>query len=162
MKPGKTPEGSDLFIRIIDEFIVHDYLEDGVWAFLKRLQPNQLMGNSLINHFVLTAEIEDEIVGTIEIREKNHIVLFCVEKQYRRRGIGRKLLESALELCVTYNPQLSKVTVNSLPGTIHIYKRLGFQPVKPEGMEGDASYTPMFLDLSKLNNFQTITGRSHH
>ncbi len=151
MKPGKTTEASDLSIRIADEFMAHDYLEDGVWEFLKRLQPDELTKKSMVNHFVLTAEMQDEIVGTIEIRENNHISFFCVEKQYRRRGIGRKLLRSALELCLKYDPQLCEVSVNSLPGAVYIYERLGFYPEKSDRMEGDTPYTPMFLHFFNKN-----------
>ena len=161
MKPDRTTEDSNLVIRIVDELVVHDYLEDAVWEFLKCFQPNELTGNSLINHFVLTAEMHGEIVGTIEIREKNHISLFCVEKEYRRRGIGRRLLQKALEFCIKYNPHLSEVSVNSLHGTVHIYKRLGFHTEYNVWMNHDISYTPMLLDLSK-EYIETITGRSHH
>lgn len=162
MEPAKATEASDLVIHIINELVIHDYLEDGVWECLKSLQQKHIMSNSLIHHFVLTAEIEDDLVGTIEIRENNHISLFCVEKEYRRRGIGRILLRRALEICVKNNPGLSEITVNSLPGSVHIYERLGFHAERPEWMQSDMSYTPMHLDVSKANMVQTIHNRSHH
>lgn len=162
MEPDKATEASDLVIHIINDFIVHDYLEDGVWECLRSLQQKHIMGNSLIHHFVLTAEIADELVGTIEIRENNHISLFCVENEYRRRGIGRILLRRALEICMENNPNLSEVTVNSLPGAVFIYERLGFHSEIPEYMNGNTSYTPMHLDVSKINMVQTIHNRSHH
>jgi GNAT superfamily N-acetyltransferase len=162
MEPGNATEASGLVIHIINELIAHDYLEDGVWECHKSLQPNQLMDNSLRNHFVLNAEIEDEIVGTIEIRNNNHISLFCVEKEYRRRGIGRELLRRALEICLKNDPILSEVTVNSLPGTVYIYESLGFLPKIPEWMQGDIPYAPMLLDVSKVNTLQPVPGRIHH
>ncbi|MEN6319207.1 MAG: GNAT family N-acetyltransferase [Syntrophaceae bacterium] len=161
MKPGKTTEDSDLVIRTIDTLCVHDYLEDGAWEFLKCFLPNELTGSSPINNFVLTAEMWDEVIGTIEIRDKNHISLFCVEKEYRRRGIGRKLLYKALELCVQYHPNIAEISVNSLHGTVHIYKRLGFQTENTDWMDRDIPYTPMLFDLSK-EDVQAIVGRSHH
>ena len=115
-----------------------------------------------MNHFVLTAEMHGQVIGMIEIRENNHISLFCMEKQYRRRGIGRRLLQKALELCGKYNPQISEVSVNSLPSSVHIYERLGFHLQKPEWIESDLPYTPMLLDLSKMNNLHTIDVRSQH
>lgn len=115
-----------------------------------------------MNHFVLTAEMHGQVIGTIEIRENNHISLFCVEKQYWRRGLGRRLLQKALELCGKYNPQISEVSVNSLPSSVHIYERLGFHPKEPEMMASNIPYTPMYLELSKVNNLQTIGVRSQH
>jgi GNAT superfamily N-acetyltransferase len=162
MKPGKTTEASDLVIRIIDELSVHDYLADGVWDFLKCAQQAQCMSHSWINHFVLTAEMQDDIVGTIEIRENHHITLFCVEKPYRQRGIGKKLLRRALEICLTNNPKLSEVSVNSLPSSVPIYEKLGFHTEIPEWTDRDIPYTPMLLDVSKMNNLQPIGIRSQH
>jgi predicted GNAT family N-acyltransferase len=162
MEPVKETEASDLVIRIIDELVVHDYLEDGVWEFLKCVQPDPIMRRSRINHFVLTAEMYGQVIGTIEVRDNNHISLFCVEREYRQRGIGRRLLQKALELCVKYNPQISEVSVNSLPSIVNIYERLGFHPEKPEMMASNIPYTPMYLELSKVNNLQTIGVRSQH
>jgi len=64
------------------------------------------------------------------------------------------LMQRALELCVKNNPDLSEISVNALPSSVHIYKRLGFHSEKPEGMERDIPYTPMFLVLSPVENFQ--------
>ncbi len=156
MKPVNKTDASDLVIRMMNDFIAHDYLEEGVWEFLRCVQSNGVARFSGINHFVLIAEMEEQIIGTIEIRENNHIVLFCVEKKYRQRGIGRKLLQGALELCKKINTQLSEVTVNSLPGSVFIYERLGFHVEKPEGGRCDLSCTPMSLVLSKKKDFHAI------
>ncbi|MCX5853354.1 MAG: GNAT family N-acetyltransferase [Deltaproteobacteria bacterium] len=141
----------------MNEFVAHDYLEEGVWEFLKCIQPDQIVSCSRIDHFVLIAEMEDQIIGTIEIREYNHISLFCVEKQYRQRGVGRKLLQRALNFCLKHNPNLSEITVNTLPSSVHIYKRLGFHSEKSEAMEREIPYTPMFLVLSQVENFQPLS-----
>jgi predicted GNAT family N-acyltransferase len=85
-----------------------------------------------------------------------------VEKEYRRRGIGRTLLRRALEICMENNPNLSEVTVNSLPGAVYIYEKLGFHSEIPEHMQINIPYTPMHLDVSKVNTLRTVTGRSHH
>ena len=90
MKLAKKPESSDLVIRMMHELVAHDYLEEGAWAFLKCLLSNQGSGVSGMNRFVLVAEMEDQVVGTIEVGENNHIILFFVEKKFRQKGIGRK------------------------------------------------------------------------
>lgn len=157
MKPDEKTEFSDLVIRMMNEFVAHDYLEEGVWEFLRCLQPDQNMSHSRIKHFVLVAEMDDQIIGTIEIREYNHISLFCVEKQYRQRGVGRKLLQRALSFCVKHKPDLSELTVNALPSSVPIYKRLGFHSEKPGAMEGNLPHTPMFFVLSQMENFQPLS-----
>ncbi|MEI8172654.1 MAG: GNAT family N-acetyltransferase [Deltaproteobacteria bacterium] len=157
MKHDEKTEFSDLVIRMMNEFVAHDYLEEGVWEFLKCIQPDRIESRSRIKHFVLIAETEDQIIGTIEIREYNHISLFCVEKQYRQRGVGRKLLQRALNLCVKHNPDLSELTVNALPSSVHIYKRLGFHSEKSEALGRAIPYAPMFLTLSHVENFQPFS-----
>jgi len=156
MKPVKKMDASDLVICIMNDFVAHDYLEEGGWEFLKCIQSNQVMRPFGMKHFVLIAEMDEQIIGTIEIRENNHIALFCVENKYRQRGIGRKLLQRALELCKKNNPELSEVSVNSLPDSVHIYERLGFHAEKPASEEGNILCTPMFLLLSKAKNSHAI------
>ena len=155
MKLAKKPESSDLVIRMMNELVAHDYLEEGAWTFLNYLLPKEGSMVSGMNRFVLAAEMEDQVVGTIEVGENNHIILFFVEKKYRQRGIGRKLLQRAVELCVKQNPQLSECTVNSLPSSVHIYKKLGFHVEKQEGRGGAIAGVPMFMGLSKLKNWET-------
>ena len=156
MKPVNKTDASELVIRLMNDIVAHDYLEEGGWEFLKCIQSNRVMRPFGMKHFVLIAEMEEQIIGTIEIRENNHIALFCVEKKYRQRGIGRKLLQRALELCKKNNPELSEVTVNSLPGSVYIYARLGFHAEKPVGERWDLPCTPMSLVLSKAKNFPAI------
>ncbi len=147
---------SDLVIRMMNDFVAHDYLEEGGWELLKCVQSNMVTRPSGIDHFVLIAEMDEQIIGTIEMRGNNHIALFCVEKKYRRRGIGRKLLQRALEICETHNPELSEVSVNSLPGSVHIYERLGFRVEKTAEEKWDPPCTSMSFVLSKAKNFHAI------
>jgi GNAT superfamily N-acetyltransferase len=161
MKPVKKTETSDLVIRMMNNFVAHDYLEEGVWEFLKCVQSNLAVSPSGMEHFVLVAEMDEQIIGTIEMRESSHITLFCVEKKYRRRGIGRKLLQRALEVCKKYNPELSEVSVNSLHGSVHIYRKLGFHVDKPLTGEWDLPCTPMSLVITKEKKFHAVSSNEY-
>jgi GNAT superfamily N-acetyltransferase len=154
MKPVHKTETPELVIRMMNDFVANDYLEEGVWEFLKFVQSTRAMRTSGMKHFVLIAEMEEQIIGTIEVRDNNHITLFFVEKKYSQRGVGRKLLQRALELCKNNNPELSEITVNSLPGSVYIYESLGFHAERHAPGEGDAPCTPMFLLLSKAHHIQ--------
>lgn len=156
MEPVIKTEIFDLVIRMMNDFVAHDYLEEGGWEFLKSVQSNFGMRPSGMDHFVLVAEMDEQVIGTIEMRERNHITLFCVERKYQQRGIGRKLLQRALELCEKNHPELSEVSVNSLPGAVHIYERLGFRVEKQVGEKGDIPGTPMSLVLSKAKHFHAV------
>jgi GNAT superfamily N-acetyltransferase len=156
MKPVKQTETSDLLIRIMNDFVAHDYLEEGGWEFLRCVQSKMSVGLSGMDHFVLIAEMDEQIIGTIEMRESSHITLFCVEKKYRRKGIGRKLLQRALELCEEYNPELKRVSVNSLPGSVHIYRKLGFHVDKSMLEEWALPCTPMSLAVQKKQKFNAV------
>jgi GNAT superfamily N-acetyltransferase len=161
MKAVEKTQASHLVIRTMENFVAHDYLEEGGWELLECIHTKRGKRFSGMDHFVLIAEMENQIVGTIEIRKNNHIALFCVEEKYRQRGIGRKLLKKALELCAEHNPELSEVNVNSLPGSVNIYERLGFHAEELEKKDTGTPYMPMHIALSKAKKFKSISSHEY-
>ena len=93
----------------------------------------------------LVATRDAEVVGYIMCRietgfselkklglaEKGHIISIAVLQEYRRKGIGRSLVERALRGMLTYKTSESflEVRVNNIPA-IDLYKGLGFKPVR--------------------------------
>ena len=99
---------------------------------------------------VLVADMGDKIVGVISIKSIDtgkHISLLFVDEECHRRGIARKLLEKALEICRCCIPTINQITVGSSPYAVSIYKRLGFQQLGQEQVENGIRFTPMVLKL---------------
>lgn len=79
------------------------------------------------------------MAGIIATRNNgNHIALFFVNSKYHRQGIGRKLFE-----VVVQNSTGEKITVNSSPYAVKVYKKLGFVPDSEEQIVDGIRFTPM-------------------
>jgi ribosomal-protein-alanine acetyltransferase len=69
--------------------------------------------------------IEEEIVGYIIFTQDGHIISIAVHHQHRRKGMGRKLLQNAMEA-----PQLKRLWAEvrrSNHGAQAFYSKMGFQ-----------------------------------
>lgn len=75
---------------------------------------------------------EGEIIGVIGIREMKHICMFFVDGEYHRRGIGRKLFQTAVEVCIANTQELREITVDVLPYAKEVYYHLGFEDADQE------------------------------
>lgn len=129
-------------------FIAPDYVEEGVQECLNFMSPIALEKRLTGGNLVLIASSGDDIVGTLEIRSHEHISLFFVKPEYHRRGIGRKLLRTAIQKCLEANPGLSAIEVHSSPYAIAIYKQLGFTAAGPEATDKGIRFTPMRMSFS--------------
>lgn len=141
---GDERRVSELIEDVFDEFIAPDYEAEGVEEFKKHIVPEVILrrhmrGDSL----VLVAEEAGEFAGVVDVRDGNHIRLFFVRKDRQGRGIGRKLLELAVERCLLQNPELDSISVNSSPHAVPIYESLGFVVTLPEQVKNGIRHTPM-------------------
>jgi predicted GNAT family N-acyltransferase len=147
MEKSEETEVSKLVIRIFNEFIAPAYSQEGINEFIKYAQPDALLSRSQKRHFILLATVQGSIVGMIEICDYNHVAMLFVGGPFQGKGISRELLRQALEICQKNEPKLRKVTVDSSPNSIHIYKKLGFVPTNSEQVINGIRFTPMTLEL---------------
>ena len=118
----EVEELTNLVIETFNEFVGVDYSEEGKNSFYEFINDGKIFTNMLLAHeFLITAKVNQEIVGIITTRERAHISLLFVRKDYQGRGISRDLLESLLD-----RTEKETLTVNSSPYALEIYKKLGF------------------------------------
>ena len=96
-----------------------------------------LYKNEIHKLIIYAAFIENKIVGVLAMRE-SHISLFFVNKNYHRQGVGRSLFKVIKE-----DYRGKKITVNSSPYAVNIYKKLGFAAKDHEQVTNGIRYTPM-------------------
>ena len=84
----------------------------------------------------------DQLVGTLCMREPQHIGGFFVKADYHRKGIGRALFETMRR---DYDKQ--QFTVNSSPYAVKIYEHLGFQATDTEQVVNGLRFTPMIYEF---------------
>ncbi len=77
----------------------------------------------LDDNLLLIAKENNKIIGIIEIIRKNHISSFFIDKDYIKKGIGKRLFEKAHNIL-----QNNVYTVNSSIYAFEFYKKLGFIP----------------------------------
>ena len=80
----------------------------------------------------------DRLVGTLCMREPQHIGGFFVDARYQRRGIGRRLFDAMRR---DYARQA--FTVHASPCAVEVYRHLGFTPTGGEQTVNGLRFTPM-------------------
>lgn len=107
---------------------------------------------------LLVADIGGKVVGYIAVmdidRETSKIVSLAVKKEFRKRGIGTKLLSTAIKRCKERGKKkiLLEVRVSNYIAQ-RLYKKMGFEIVDmiPNYyQDGEDAYL-MALDLTRLN-----------
>lgn len=140
-KIGKTAfdEAVSLVWRVFQEYESPDYTQQGIDEFYKSIHDeNYLSALSIFGAFV-----NKELAGIIATRNNGaHIALFFVDGNYHRQGIGKKLFQEVLE-----HSTASRVTVNSSPFAVPIYRKLGFLDTDKEQTVNGLRFTPMAYEM---------------
>ncbi|WP_085022872.1 GNAT family N-acetyltransferase [Anaerovibrio sp. JC8] len=115
------------------EYEAPDYTQEGIDEFFKSIHDE----NYLTTLTAYGAFLDECLIGVIATRNSGkHIALFFVEGKYHHQGVGKQLFETV---------RTNKMTVNSSPYAVPIYKRLGFFPVNSEQVVNGLRFTPMEL-----------------
>jgi len=141
------PAAAALLRRAAEEYILHESSPEDGAAFLAR-QGEAAMHGFLAQGFVYhVAEVEDEtgneLAGFIAIRERSHVYSLYVDKRFHRRGIARRLWDTAREAAM--GPGHPGVfTVKASNYAMPFYASLGFVPTAPTQVSV-VRYNPMRL-----------------
>jgi DNA-binding MarR family transcriptional regulator/GNAT superfamily N-acetyltransferase len=115
---------------------LHGCLYEGTYGFGKMFEYYVLKG---LTEFLLNpmggelwiAEVDSKIVGSIAITRFNDTMAqlrwFIIDENYQGRGIGKKLMEVALEFCKEQNYQhVFLWTVSILEAARYLYRKFDF------------------------------------
>ena len=104
-------------------------------AFLDRMKGDNLM---------LVAENDGKIEGVIELKEGRHVAMLFISPERQKKGIGRKLLSSALN-----HAKVETVTVSASLSSVPAYEKYGFECKGETGESAGLVYQPMEIKLNK-------------
>jgi len=138
---------SALIVSSFDEFIGHDYSEQGIAEFRQYVDAEAIRQRIQHDHFVMVAESEGILAGMIEIRDCNHVALLFVGKEFHRRGVARLLVDQAVHQARVTRPDLARVTLNSSRHGVPAYERIGFRQTGPERSVNGIVFIPMAIQL---------------
>jgi GNAT superfamily N-acetyltransferase len=105
---------SNMVNNVFEEFVGKDYSDIGNNTFKDFIEPKNIserLGNN--NNKCFVAKYNNEIIGILEIRNKDHISLFFVKKEFHKKGIGKKLFEYYINTLKQENTEINIITVNS-------------------------------------------------
>ena len=151
MHPGEETSVSDLIVRTFQQDVAPLYEKQGIREFLSYVTPEAMLRRQARKHVMLVAIQDAGLVGTLELREYKHVSLLFVEVTKQRKGIGRKLMEEALQLCKTHHPGIREITVNASPNAVEAYKRFRFHATGELQVKNGIGFVPMILPLESVN-----------
>ena len=129
----ETENALNLVWEVFLEYEAPDYTQEGIDAFYKSIHNENYL--SMLS--VYGAFSNEKLVGVIATRNNGkHIALFFVDGKYHRQGIGKQLFQMV---------RTDKMTVNSSPYAVAVYRKLGFEAVNTEQVVTGLRFTPMEL-----------------
>ena len=134
---------SNMINNVFDEFVGKDYSIQGNCTFKEFIEPQNILErfNNGVNQFYI-AKYDNEIIGVLEIKNKDHISLFFVKKEFQGQGIGKKLFEIHVN-SIKNNEEIKIITVNSSIYAEKIYSKLRFVKTNEIQEKCGIKYIPM-------------------
>jgi len=135
---------SNMVNNVFNEFVGIDYSENGKRTFKDYIKPRNIMEryNNGKSYFYI-AKCNNEIIGILEVKNKDHISLLFVKKEFHGKGVGKKLFENYLETLKQDNIGIKTITVNSSFFAEKIYSKMGFIKIDEAQERDGIKYIPM-------------------
>ena len=131
----ETESALDLVNKVFMEYEAPDYSEEGVEEFNKSMRDEEYLSKLCM----YGAYANEKLIGVIATRsEGTHIALFFVDSGFQGKGVGRSLFQTVLADCNS-----NRITVNSSPYAVPIYKKLGFTETDTEQAVNGLRFTSM-------------------
>lgn len=138
----------DLIWNVFEEFESPDYCDDGIKSFHEFIEYNSIIEKIQEKTLFFWGCFDcKKLIGVLSIRDLNHICMLFVDKNYHKRGIARKLMNTGIEYCTNNKTNLTEITVNSSPYAVEVYHKLGFKDVDIEQTVDGIRFTPMKLTI---------------
>jgi len=139
---------SNMVSNVFNEFVGIDYSENGKRTFKDYIEPKKILEryNNGTSHFYI-AKSNNEIIGILEVKNKDHISLFFVKKEFHGKGIGKQLFNNYIKALKQDNNGIKKITVNSSFFAEIIYSKMGFIKTDEAQERDGIKYIPMEYKL---------------
>jgi GNAT superfamily N-acetyltransferase len=144
LKIDEINKVSNMINNVFNEFVGIDYSENGKKTFKDYITPKNILErfNNKTSQFYVAKYIND-IIGILEIKNKDHISLFFVKKEYHGKGIGKKLFDNYIKTLKQDNNGIKVITVNSSFFAENIYSKMGFIKTNEIQEKDGIKYIPM-------------------
>ncbi|MFJ4445243.1 GNAT family N-acetyltransferase [Pseudomonas sp. NPDC089422] len=117
--------------------------DQGVETFTKIAAQEALAERMAGDNLTLVCIVEGTLAGLVELKEGRHVAMLFVAPAWQRRGIGKLLMNSALE-----QARANVVTVRASLSSVAAYESYGFALAGAVGEVAGLIYQPMEKRLS--------------
>lgn len=124
------------------EFIVHASPREGACTFLRENDEDGLRGYLAAGHVYHVAAEAGVLAGFIAIRGNSHVFHLFVDKRWHRRGLARRLWETARDAAMARGGD-GTFTVNASNHAVPVYAAFGFGAVAPAQCVKGLYFNPM-------------------
>lgn len=138
---------SKLICQLSAKYIAHELTSEGRETLMNSMVPAAIKKCIQSGFRYHVAEVENQIVGVVGVKDNSHLYHLFVAENYQRQGIALRLWKIACQACLDEgNP--GEFTVNSSKYAEDIYKCLGF--VVQSGLQdkNGVIYIPMKLTIN--------------
>jgi GNAT superfamily N-acetyltransferase len=151
LEPADIPAAAALLRRSAEQFILPDCSPAGGAAFLAEHDADGLRRKLEAGFVYHVALIDEELAGFIGVRERSHVFHLFVDSSWQRRGLARRLWETARSAALDASAATGHpgaFTVNASNVAVPFYEALGFVRTAPM-QDGDIRYNPMRLGSAR-------------
>ena len=132
IEPADIPAAAALLRRAAEGFILHASSPEDAAAFLADQGEDKLRSRIAEGYVYHVAQIDGELAGFTGVRGRTHLYGLYVDAAWHRRGIARRLWETARDAALAAGPDHPGVfTVNASDYALPLYERLGFVRTAP-------------------------------
>lgn len=128
-------------------FEANDYCQEGIDNFRDFISDQWLKKMFLKGDYQMMVALDDSrIIGLITLRNKCHISLLFVDKEYHHKGVGSGLIQALGEYLVK-EMGITYMTVNAAPYAEGFYHKVGFWDLGPRQEKDGIIFTVMKRNL---------------
>ena len=115
----------ELIMSVFEKHVAPGYSTSGIKKFKSLVSPSSILERSnQTDSFVITAKKKEKILGMLKLKNGNHVSLIFVDSDYQGEGIGRNLIEKAIEISLERDSDISAISVCASPNSVNFYKSL--------------------------------------
>jgi GNAT superfamily N-acetyltransferase len=130
------------------EFEGDIYTEEGIKSFYNFIRDPLLEKMFLLGEYLIFgAFVAGKMVGIAGIRNKSHLSLLFVDKEYHKIGVGSALVFSAFQYSFEQYKEY-RFSVNASPYALGFYHKLGFKDTADQITKDGVIYTPMCYTIA--------------
>jgi ribosomal protein S18 acetylase RimI-like enzyme len=145
IEDADIPAAAALLRRAAEAFILHESTPADAARFLAEQGEDALRGFIAAGYVYHVALLDGELAGFIGVRGRSHVYGLYVDGRWHRRGIARRLWETARAAALEGDPAHPGVfTVNASNYALPLYRALGFERTAPMQV-AIVHYNPMQL-----------------